>query len=78
MSENVYEDTIEVVVLKSGEQMEMVMNVYENAEAIGGHSTSTGTENGNTPRNQQVQATGTQVFESYRDNKIILNWFRNP
>lgn len=64
MSKHVYDNVSYDDEVKREQQVEMVLNVYENTEAIGDHNTNTETGNRNTTRNQQVQPSGTQGVTS--------------
>ncbi|KAI4898252.1 hypothetical protein NFI96_021535 [Prochilodus magdalenae] len=58
MSDCVYDEVMSVQSLKSGEKVEMVVEIYENADSARGHDPNTEMEDNTTKRNPKPEQTG--------------------
>ncbi|MCI4395041.1 hypothetical protein PGIGA_G00175910 [Pangasianodon gigas] len=64
MSECVYDNVICIEELKRGERMEMVVDIYESADAVRGHDPDARTEDTDTERNHHIHHTGWIFFNT--------------
>ena len=65
MSQRVNDDVNSTEELNSRERVEMVVDIYESADAVRCHDSNTEMEDSNTKRKSEKQNTGTRTFWSF-------------